>query len=618
MLGEGFVPSAAARLRSWLSSPRVAPVSVALACVLGLAALGNGIVADDLWHRASLGGAPPGLAIFQRRWWELFTFFHAPSELRSLRDVGFAPWWVDERASAVFLRPLSGATHAIDYALWPSSPACMHAQSVLWYAALVALAAWVYRRVLRATPLAAGLATLLYALDPNHGIPVGWLANRNALVAGALALASLGAFDRAARAAGAGAGADGRRAAAWSIASAALLAFGLLGGESAVSVLGYLAAYAIFLDERPPRARLAALVPHALVTVAWAIAYRTGGYGVRWSGMYHDPVRDPALFAEDVAVHLPLLVASELGLPPPDLFAFLPAAAKAAFVGAALACAGLASCALARLWRADPRARFLLAGGVLAAVPSCATFPSGRLLVLSGFGLVGGVALACAGVLERAPWTASGGEERRGALTGRWSRAATRAFVGWAGAARLAISPLALVAVLVSVGQFNALIGRLARALPADDGGRTRRVVLVTSPDTIFVAYALMTRIFEEPTLGYRLLTLAGGARRVTLRRADDRTLLVTVDGGLYRRGTELLMRRPDAPMPAGTRVALTGVAIDVRHALADGVPDEIAFRFDAPLDSPALAWRAWDGRTLVPIAPPRAGETVVLEPHLP
>jgi hypothetical protein len=288
--------------------------------------------------------------------------------------------------------------------------------------------------------------------------------------------------------------------------------------------------------------------------------------------------------------------------------------ARAAFLAAALACVGWASCALARLVRVDARARVLHAGGVLAAIPACATFPSGRLVVLSGFGLVGGVALACADLLERAAGGAhlapSGSPARRSL--------ATRSFAWWAGGARLALSPLLFLAVLLSVGQFDTIIARLARALPPDDGGRTRRVVLLTSPDTIFFAYALMTRIFEEPALHYRLLTLAGGSRRVTVRRDGDRTLLVTVDRGAYRRGTELLMRRPDAPMPAGTRVSLTGVTVDVRHALPDGVPDEIAFRFDVPLDSPSLAWRAWDGRTLVPASPPRPGETRVFEAHAP
>ncbi|HOE98007.1 MAG TPA: hypothetical protein PK847_15655, partial [Candidatus Sumerlaeota bacterium] len=44
--------------------------------------------------------------------------------------------------------PLAAATHALDLALWPTSPALMHAHTLLWFAALLAALAALFRRLL--------------------------------------------------------------------------------------------------------------------------------------------------------------------------------------------------------------------------------------------------------------------------------------------------------------------------------------------------------------------------------------------------------------------------------------------------------------------------------------
>ena len=71
----------------------------------------------------------------------------------------------------------------------------MHAHSLVWLALALFGAALVYRRLLGATWVA-GLATLLYAVNDTHGPAVGWIANRNAVIAIALALPVLWLHDR--------------------------------------------------------------------------------------------------------------------------------------------------------------------------------------------------------------------------------------------------------------------------------------------------------------------------------------------------------------------------------------------------------------------------------------
>ena len=66
----------------------------------------------------------------------------------------------------------------------------MHLQSVLWYGALVAATAFMYRRLLPRA--AAVVAAILYAVDGAHAEAVTWISARNMLVGalfGTLALA---------------------------------------------------------------------------------------------------------------------------------------------------------------------------------------------------------------------------------------------------------------------------------------------------------------------------------------------------------------------------------------------------------------------------------------------
>jgi hypothetical protein len=126
------------------------------------------------------------------------------------------------------LRPLTGFTHHLDERLWPSRPWLMHAHSVAWLALAVFGAGLVFRR--RVTPPgAAGLATLLYAIADVHATAVGWLSNRNAVIACALGVLAIVFHDRFRR--------GGFRAGA--VLAPLLLLAALLAGELALGAAGY-------------------------------------------------------------------------------------------------------------------------------------------------------------------------------------------------------------------------------------------------------------------------------------------------------------------------------------------------------------------------------------------
>lgn len=614
------------RLRAWLASPRASLRIVLVAVLVALPSLGNGLASDDHLHKINLTRDPAWSSI-AKPWYQLFTFFDGDrARTHRVVDYGIAPWWSDPDVVASFFRPVTAATHLLDYTLWPSHPWLMHAHSIAWYAALVAVAASTYRRLLArpadpSSTWVAGLAALLYAFDPTHGIPVGWIANRNALVAGFFALASLLAHDVATRgpvrdvAGAADAGEGARPRLAWSFGSAILFLLGLGSGEGALAVAGYFLAHAVFLDARTWRERIVSFVPHGVAFVLWLVAYRGGGFGVRGSGIYVEPLREPVAFGTALLEHAPMLVAAELGAPAPDLHTFLPLAAKIAFVVGALLFLAWSATAVVRVWRIDPVARFCLAGGVLATLPACATFPSGRLLVVPGFGLIGLVAIIAAGVADGASWVPARG----------WSRRLARSFGIWALVGHLFLAPLALQIALQQLVIVNRIIARAGADLPSAPTPTLKRVVFMNAPDTVFAPYFLLGRgaggaggDAAPARLSARLLCIAGGARTVDLQRTDEHTLVAHVSGGFYRTGTELITRSESVPMPVGTTLGLTDVTVEVLETARDGVPTRVAFRFDESADAGAYLWIRWKGSRLVSVRPPAVGERVTIAAQMP
>jgi hypothetical protein len=567
------------RLVTRLAGKRM-PIAVALAAfVLALPSLRLGLSLDDHWHRAML--------LNDQRWipaarapWDLFSFAkHGGPERATVVDRGMLPWWVSEEMHLSFFRPISSLTHALDYALFPGSPALMHLVSVLWYAGLAYLAALLYRRILgrtNAAPWIAGLAALMYALDGTHGLPVGWLANRNAVVAAVFALGALYAHD-----------------AKRPVVCAALLALAFGSGESAAGIVAYLAAHAVFLDERPRAARARALVPPAFVTVAWMVVHAVGHYGVRGSSLYVDPKTDPVGFLGNL-VHLPVLAGAELGAPTPDLYPFVPFAAKAFLMTFALVIVAAALLAGRPLLAAShPRskeARFFLSAGVLALVPTCSVIPSARLLLIASFGLVGFLAMIA--------------EE---------TTKAARRYVVWAIGVRLLVSPIVFTVHEHQMVITSGRIDSFAENLPSDPAVADKRLVMLNAPDAMFAYYMVVNRNYRGRPAPSTMLSLAGGYRDVTITRTDERTLVVKVDEGFYRRGTDLLFRTHREITPVGKRIETTDFVVTTTHALPDGVIDEARYELREPLESPHWLFTEWHGGPLEPIKPLAIGETRTL-----
>lgn len=368
----------ARRLGGLLASPRAALLVPLAGALLTLPSITNGLVMEDAALRSRARG-DYGTSLAARL--DLFSFWPADSAERArLRDAGLFPWFAGHDLHIEFWRPLSAAFHVVDFTLLDRWPWLMHLESIALYAALIALAGAIYRRLL-AVPVAM-LAALLFAFDQSHGIPVGWLSNRNALTATAFGFAAILAHD--------GWRCAGRRIGAWLGPTAFALA--LLSGESGLGTLAYLIAHALTLDPSPRTKRALALLPYATIVIAWRSVYRCLGYGAEGTGFYFDPISSPAEYLLALPGRVMALLLGQLAVPPAGLYNLVPPAGKGAIVAVAILFIAYVTRALAPKLRASAQTRFFALGMVLSLAPVVATFPDNRLLLFAGLGAFGVVA----------------------------------------------------------------------------------------------------------------------------------------------------------------------------------------------------------------------------------
>ncbi len=583
-----------------------------LAMALTLPALRVGWQFDDYYQReVLLSAADPRVSMHY-----LFAFMDGdPARTRYLMDTGAFPWWTLPEAREAFWRPLSALTHWVDYQLWPASPGLMHAHSLLWFGLLIAAVTAFYRRLWAGAVgglALAGLAALLYAVDDAHGWPVGWLANRNGLLAPLFGVLCLTAYVRWRR--------DGWRLGAF--LAPLWLALALLSAEAALGTLAYLAAYTLWLDRGPWRRRLMACLPLALVVGAWALAYRALGFGA-WGTSYVDPAREPLVFARLVLERAPLLLAGQwLGVPV-EVVQMLGPVGRSAVWGvamlAALALAGL----LAPLVRRSALARFWATGMLLALLPISAAIPGNRLLFFAG---LGGMGLLAQWLAEAWPATPAAGTKLRTwrALL-QWGRGSGSSHPGtpspahrvsFFAAAGLVVIHLGLSPLLLPVLTYSPkLLGGLdlsSLSLPPDPALTAQTVVVVTAPTFFSASFIAPIRARHGLPVPAQVRYLGGGLAAHTLTRPDAYTLEVRPDDG-YLKTFATVFRGPHHPLQAGDTVALAGVTVRVLELTRDGRPAAAAFRFAVPLEDAALRWVEWRGGAFVPLALPAVGQTVRL-----
>jgi hypothetical protein len=578
-------------LESWLLSSRL-PIHLAvLAVVLLLPALGSGWQLDDLYHRTILTGrGPVGMTP-----WQVFSGPPPdPAMHDELVELGVLPWWSSDGFRLSLFRPLSVLTMRVDYWLWPDSARLMHVHSLLWFAALVAAAALLYRRLMAPAWLA-GLAALLYAIDDAHAGPAAWIANRNALIACLFGVLCLIAHDSWRR--------RGHRGAA--LLAPTCLAAALAGGEAALSTAGYLLAYAIFRETGSWRRRLVSLVPTGAILGAWAGIYRLGGYGAHGSGMYLDPLGDPIAYLRAVVARAPVALLGQWSPLPADLATLLPPERQLAFWCLAAGALVLLAALAWPLVRARPATHFWLLGSLLSLLPISAVFPSNRLLSFVGLGAMPLVAELMVSLWTGAPWLPD---------STAWRRCARPAAVMLA----LTHLPLALVGMplgALSIVQTGGPVDRAAATLPVDPAILGQELVLVNAPDyLLYVTHIPTYQLLAGRPAPARIRALSTGPTAISITRTGRRSLHVQIERGLFAGPLGLLFREATPGLPVGHAVALDGLTLTVLGVNERGEPDVVGYDFDTDLEDPSRRWFHFVDDGWRDFALPAVGETWRLE----
>lgn len=553
-----------------LTHPRLVQGLALLGVLLCTPSLLIGLHLDDHMHRYMLSGAP-GAA-------ELLEAYESPfgianGEPRSIDwqiEEGYAPWWTDRDLLVSLWRPLSELSHRLDVLLWFDQPWLMHLHSLAWFAALLMVTTRLYRAVLGPTTVA-GLAALLYAVDHTHGFAVGWIANRNAVIAAFFGVAALRQFHQSSTHLS-----RPRAGAALSLLGAALLS-----GEGSVAIVGYMLAHSLFMQTDSVAMRVRRLAPYLGLVVVWRIVYHALGRGAHGSGLYLDPMREPLRFAAAALERAPVLLLGELGLPPAEAYVFFP------FQGPHLALAVAATLAFGALcWpllRRDATARFWACGMLLSLVPACATHPNNRLLFFAGLGAMGLLSQLWHGFVGGAEWLPDNATVRRAGY------GLTAVLAGF----HLLLSPLLLPLMSCSIA-LTAPLEVAVRRLVDLPGLAERDLILLDSPDYYAAKLVRPLSVASGHAGPRRLRVLSTGAVPLRVARTGDRELTIDYEGGALSRDTDWLYSHPDLPMVVGDRRTLEGMELEVLAVTADGRPARVRFTFDSPLDAPRMHWVRW------------------------
>jgi hypothetical protein len=589
--------------------------AIGLGLFLHWPSLDSGYRSDDFPQRAMLRGefAAP------RRPLDLFSFVSgAAGDVSRLMDFGYVPWWTVPNLRLRMWRPLASALMVLDQRVLDASAELQHAHSLLWYGLLVLVASRLFRRWLSLP--AAAVATVLFAVEEGHTVPVGWLANRSTLTATALGFLTLELHASAREASPDSPPARGV-ATGRAVATALCAGLALLAGEYAFTALVYVFAYEC-LRREPVLQRFRRSLPVIVPTLIYLAVHTFIGSDIIGSGFYLSPLREPLAYAGEALLRVPAMFSDlTLGVPAewfngvgplrnwflkqnyfsPEAWHRFPGwPVWHAAIGylAGLLFAVFVREAVARAPESNRRSLQALAlGALLSLLPAAGSLPGDRLIVAAAMGVSGVYGSL---IVHAFP--------RRGLLK-------PCTILAWLVAFTVA-GPLSIDRVYHQARgfAFNSEGQRLwARAaeMPAGDAARDARVYVLSTADFMTAANLPWARLTEGAPLPRSYRRLNPGAIPCDVLRTSDRSLrFVQLSSDVRYSAVPSLYRGESAPVLAGQLVRMPGLDVLV-EAVRDGNPAIVHFTFDRSLDDPQLWFLESTVDGLKRISMPKLGETM-------
>ncbi|MDX1696032.1 MAG: hypothetical protein R3208_19865 [Ketobacteraceae bacterium] len=536
-------------------------VVIALGGLLCLPALFSGYLGDDYIHHLLLSGEwqipkANDLSLFG-----LFSWVDgAPERNRMLMDIGAIPWWTYEGMHYQFWRPLAELSHWLDHLLWRESIPLMHLHSVLWY---LLLGVCLHRLYLKSgLPASVALVALAaFLLDSTHGFTLSWIANRNAIMAAVFGVTCLYYYLLWKE--------TGRTG--FMGLSLLFLGLSLLSGEIGISTTCYLGAHALMMDKRGPGKALLALWPFVLLSCLWWLTYKLGNFGANNSDVnYIDPLESPLIFASKLVERVPVMLFSQFGVVPAEVYGFSPDPLPV-YLAVALLFMGAITWLLWPLIKGDRTARFWLLGSLFSVLPVTASIPADRNLLFVGLG-----ASVAVGLLVQ--------HLRQGMLQHRLRRIGAFGMVGM----HLVLAPILLPLVSYSPKLWNQMMGlQLTSEMPVQS--EQDKLLLFGVPMPVALATTPM-RYASDRLLPERLWLISSDRHHFTIKRINANQLDIVSSKPLINTFEQALRDMERHPFGEGDQVVLSDMVLKVTRTDPAGHPLALRLTFrPGVLDTAAL-----------------------------
>ncbi|MFH0907915.1 MAG: hypothetical protein V1929_04065 [bacterium] len=573
--------------------PLAAFLVIAAALLLHAPSLGHGFEYDDFIHQYLLR--------YAMDWpdagpWRLYDYSYWVHASRDHATTVLAPWWVSPDFKLSFFRPLSSLSIWADYQLYHGWAPGYHATNLAAFALLLLLTFQLFLEL--GVPRRAALWALAFlAFNGNHALLVGWIANRNEVLASLLTVAMMISLCR-----------HGRMGGRARLAAAAVLFLcACMAKESGLIGLPLAGLY-LFTIQAPPSARgVFARCSHVarspvawvfgLVTVVYLTGYVLAGHG-SFSANYATPLHRSGAYFARMASLLPLAtgslffgIATDVVFTRPQLHVPVLALSSALF---------LLLLRIGWRWlRAVPAAWFAAGWVVAALVPMAGVTLSDRLLMSASIGSSLAMGLL---MHELGGW---GGV--RGNLRERWP-------------GLLFVVTGLLVAIpagLLRGEMFHRMAAADRSAISAMDidrrAGASPTVVLLNSPSSLLALTMSPTWAVthDDPATPIYMLNIA--RRPVTFLWEDPQSVVMRAgDPPLLAHRYERVFHTREEPPQAGTVFETPAFSATVLQTGSEGIRS-VRFAFKQPLDGAALEFMAWQDGGYRRVAAPDTGANLEL-----
>ncbi len=550
-----------------------------------------------------------------------FTFFDPDidGQIQTQIEYGSVPWWCHDQIKISFFRPLASFTHWLDYKLWPDSLSMIHAHSVFWFMLLVGALMVFYQRIFNHSWVAL-LAGLFYCLDVSNIIPVGWIANRNVLIAVFFGLVTLilhqswqkTGFTR------------------YCLFSAITLLLSLFSAEAGIATCAFIFAYVVFMQEENYKKKLLSLIPSVVTVVFWRIIYQLFNYGASNTGMYTDPISNSFKFITSLVNRGPLLILSQFTGKDLDLYGELSLYSAHVLWLISLTFLVILAIILWPLLNRDRIARFWALATILTVIPVAAFgLPQGRLLIF--------VSIAAMGLMAqyiRYLFVNDGIIKKTGIVIIGFLHILIPLFVK-------AMLIVVILQLFISGQKLTFPLKKFTDFGNSEDIER-QDLIIINAPSPFEFVYTPHVRNYYNLPNPQHIRILSAALTPIQVYRKSENTLVIKPQQG-YLQPPGILTpgdpekhpfmhqaylfkllthgyRTPNFPFKLGEEVVLDGVRIKILSLTDDGRPANVEFHFDYPLRDDKYKIVMWDWNKnndkkshYIPFKLPEIGKTITI-----